>query len=186
MPHERCYHPRKMSGKAGLDRPVKVYLGLGANLGDRMENIRRALALLSGQVPIEKLSSIYETEPWGYAEQPRFLNAVCRGLTSLPPLALLSLAKQIELTLGRSPAFTNAPRPIDIDILLYADLVVKSPELTIPHPGLAERAFVLVPLVEIAPDLVHPLTGATLKEMLASLGAVEGVTVWQEEAWRDV
>ena len=175
-----------MSGEAGLNCPVTVYLGLGANLGDRMENIRRALALLAEQVRIERLSSIYETEPWGYDEQPCFLNAVCRGLTSLVPSSLLSLTKQIELSLGRTSSFPNAPRPIDVDILLYGDLVLESPELTIPHPRLAERAFVLVPLVEIAPDLVHPLTGITLTEALADLGSAEGMTVWQEEAREDV
>lgn len=182
MPHERCYHAGNMSGEAGLACPVTIYIGLGANLGDRMENIRQALVRLSKGVSIETLSSIYETEPWGYAEQPRFLNAVCRGLTHLDPRGVLSLAKEIELSLGRSTGFPNAPRPIDIDILLYDDIVVESPELTIPHPRLGERAFVMVPLVEIAPGLIHPLTGKTLREMLLDMGRVEGVTVWREEA----
>jgi len=164
-----------------LDLPSAVYLGLGSNLGQRMTNMRQALDLLSRKLRIERLSSVYETEPWGYLDQPRFLNAVCRGVTYLLPGELLSLAKEIETSLGRSPGPLNAPRPMDIDILLYADLILESPDLTIPHPRLAERAFVLVPLGEIAPDLIHPSTGRTVKEMLLRLGKIEGVTPWQEE-----
>lgn len=144
---------------------MTVYLGLGANLGDREQNIRRALELLSAKVSIEQVSSFYETDPVGYLAQPRFINAVCRGTTHLPLVELLALAKEIEAALGRVRSFPNAPRPIDIDILFYGNQVVRSPQLTVPHPRLEERAFVLLPLAEIAPELVHPVSGRKIKEL---------------------
>jgi 2-amino-4-hydroxy-6-hydroxymethyldihydropteridine diphosphokinase len=157
-----------------------VYLGLGSNLGGRKQNLVQALELLSKRAVIEKVSSIYETEPVGYKEQPLFLNAVCRISTELKPGRLLLLAKKIEAKLGRTSGFPNAPRPIDIDILLYGDEVLSSKELTVPHPRLAERAFVLVPLAEIAPNMVHPASGKTIKNLLADLGKVTGVRKWAE------
>jgi len=155
-----------------------AYLGLGSNLGDRRQNLAQAVELLSQQVAVEQLSSVYETEPVGYDEQPLFLNAACRISTELTPEELLGLAKEIETKLGRAPGFPNAPRPIDIDILFYDDEVVRSQELTIPHPRLAERAFVLVPLVEIAPELIHPENGRTVRHLLNDLGTVGGVGKW--------
>ena len=157
-----------------------VYLGLGSNLGDRKHNLAQALELLSKHVVIEQVSSVYETEPSGYKEQPLFLNAVCRISTELNPEKLLRLAKKIEAKSGRVSSFPNAPRPIDIDILLYDDEVISDKKLTIPHPRLVERAFVLVPLAEIDPDLVHPVNKKTVKKLLGDLGAVTGVRKWAE------
>lgn len=153
-----------------------VFLGLGGNLGDRAANLREARRrLVQGGVEIDRCSSLYETEPWGVADQPRFLNAVCRGHTEVDPEALLRLAKRIEAEMGRVPTVRYGPRPIDIDILLYDQRTLATGELTIPHPRLRERAFVLVPLAEIAPDLRLPGDGRTARELLAALGEAGSV-----------
>ncbi|GEM_PF-363297 len=141
------------------------YLGLGSNLGDRKTNICKAMAMLDEKVRIELVSSLYETEPWGYADQPMFLNVVCRATGGLGPRDLLALAKDIEKRLGREPSFRNAPRLIDIDILVYDNMIIDEPDLVVPHPRLAERGFALIPLAEIAPELVHPKEGKTMKEL---------------------
>jgi len=159
---------------------VTAYLGLGSNLGDRKQNLAQALDLLSQNLVIKKLSSVYETEPVGYEEQPLFLNAVCCVSMGLSPSNLLRLVKKIEAKLGRTPGFPNAPRLIDIDILFYDNEVLSEKELTIPHPRLAERAFVLVPLAEIAPDMIHPGNKKTAKKLLDNLGTVTGVHKWAE------
>lgn len=163
----------------GTER-ITVYLSLGSNLGNRQDNLNKALELLSQRLKVEKVSSIYDTEPVGNIEQPRFLNLACQVYTTLAPMELLALAKGIELKLGRTLGRANAPRPIDIDILLYGDQVIETPELVIPHPRLTERAFVLIPLAEIAPDLVHPVNGKTVKELMkAATTEVQGVFKWE-------
>ncbi len=161
----------------------QVYLGLGANLGDRQGNILQALqyvqarASITGMASIPAVSSFYETEPVGYLDQPKFLNICCALETDLPPRDLLRFLKWIEKRMGRMESFRNAPRPIDMDILFYDDLVLKTPELEIPHPRLHERAFVLAPLAEIAPELEHPVLHETVAELLSKVdqGGVERV-----------
>ncbi len=163
------------------DEAVEVYLGLGSNMGDRQGNLSRALDLLSRKLQIGEVSSVYDTEPIGNVSQPRFLNMVCQVYTRIAPEALLALAKGIETKLGRASGKPNAPRPIDIDILLYGDHVIETPELVIPHPRLAERAFVLVPLAEIAPALKHPVSGETIKELLQGVTEKQGVFKWEND-----
>jgi 2-amino-4-hydroxy-6-hydroxymethyldihydropteridine diphosphokinase len=158
-----------------------VYLALGTNLGDRPANLRRALDGLAPMVTLLTRSRVYETPPWGYTDQAPFLNQVVEAGTRLPPRSLLAYLKNLESSLGRRPTFRNGPRLIDLDILFYDDLVLDAPGITIPHPRLHERAFVLVPLAELAPGLVHPRLGDTVQEMLARVDAA-GVTPLAEES----
>lgn len=151
-----------------------VYLALGANIGDRRGNLAAALQRLREVMEIEIISSIYETEPVGFADQPRFLNTVCRGKTWLQAENLLKYVKEIEAAIGRKPSFRNGPRPIDIDILFYDDLQLEQEHLTIPHPRMRERAFVLAPLAEIAPDAIDPVSGKAARDLLAAVSQ-EGV-----------
>jgi len=150
-----------------------VYLGLGTNLGDRESNLREALRRLAELVRIEAVSSVYESEPVGFRAQPDFWNLVVRVHTELGPRALLVAIQEIERAMGRRPSFRNAPRVIDIDILLYDDVQLDLPELTIPHPRMLERAFVLVPLAELASGLAHPRTGHTMREHAAAASSLE-------------
>ena len=163
-----------------VQQMITVYLGLGSNLGNRRDNLDRALDFLSQRLRIGKVSSIYDTEPVGNINQPRFLNLVCQAYTTLSPIELLALVKGIENKLGRVPSKSNAPRPIDIDILFYGDQVIETPELIVPHPRLAERAFVLIPLAEIAPELVHPVSGKTIEELKRGVSGVQGVFEWED------
>ncbi|MBA3945122.1 MAG: 2-amino-4-hydroxy-6-hydroxymethyldihydropteridine diphosphokinase [Herpetosiphonaceae bacterium] len=142
-----------------------VTLGLGSNLGDRLLQLSRAREALGQTLDHIRCSPIYETAPWGVKEQPQFLNAVCQGMTKLDPASLLRLLKQIEQRLGRVASRPWGPRAIDLDLLFYDDRLLDSPTLTVPHPLLHERAFVLVPLADLAPTLVHPRTGTTIAEL---------------------
>lgn len=146
-----------------------VYLALGSNLGDRRGNLVAALQRLCEVMEIEDISSIYETEPVGYLDQPYFFNIVCCGKTALSAAGLLKYAKEIEVAIGRQPSFRDGPRLIDIDIIFYDDLDITEDNLTIPHPRMAERAFVLAPLAEIAPHMVDPVSGHTAQELLEAV-----------------
>jgi 2-amino-4-hydroxy-6-hydroxymethyldihydropteridine diphosphokinase len=156
---------------------VTVYLGLGTNLGSRLENLQSARAALPPQVIILRASQVYETPPWGYTAQPSFLNQVVEAQTHLSPRRLLAHLKSIERRLGRAPTFRYGPRLIDIDILFFGGQVFDLHGLIIPHPRLAERAFVLVPLAELAPDLVHPRTGLSVRQLLTKVDA-NGVEIY--------
>ena len=146
-----------------------VYLALGSNLGDRRGHLAAALQQLREVITIDMISSVYETEPVGYLEQPRFLNIACSGKTWLSAQDLLQYTKTVEVAIGRQPSFRNGPRPIDIDILLYDNLQIRQEDLTIPHPRMNERAFVLAPLAEIAPDIVDPISGKTAQELSTTI-----------------
>ena len=144
-----------------------IYLALGSNLEDRLANLKQAIASLPTQMVVKAKSRVYETPPWGYADQPMFLNQVLLAKTYLDPEPLLRHIKRLEVALGRKTGFRNGPRLIDIDILFYDDLVLDTPALTLPHPHLHERGFVLLPMMDIAPDLVHPVKQKSIREMVA-------------------
>jgi len=144
-----------------------VYLALGSNLGNRAANLKEALASLSPQMEVKAKSKVYETPPWGHTEQEKFFNQVVMVKTYLEPELLLKHLKRLEVALGRKASFQNGPRLIDIDILFYDDLVLESPALVIPHPHVHERGFVLLPLLDIAPELVHPVKQRSVRDMLA-------------------
>jgi 2-amino-4-hydroxy-6-hydroxymethyldihydropteridine diphosphokinase len=159
-------------------------LSFGSNLGDGAAQLRRTLAMLPGAgVQLARVSSLYKTQPVDFSPQPWFVNCVAAADTDLLPLGLLRRLKGIERALGRRPGgVAKGPRAIDIDILLYGDAAVRSAELTIPHPRMEQRRFVLVPLSEIAPEVRHPLTQLTVREMLAQTSDHHQVLLWKGEA----
>jgi 2-amino-4-hydroxy-6-hydroxymethyldihydropteridine diphosphokinase len=161
-----------------------IYIALGSNLGDRQVNLETAIKNLSPEIRVKKRSSIYETPPWGYEDQPAFLNMVIQGRTGLSPEELLMFLKNLETSLGRKVTFRNGPRLIDMDILFYDQLSINQPGLVIPHPRLQERAFVLVPLAELAPDLIHPVLMIKMRELLTSVDR-RGITRYFPEITPD-
>ena len=149
-----------------------AYIALGSNLGDKEANLRRALELLIERgVEIVKTSTFISTEPYGVTDQPTFLNGVCEVRTSLEPLALLHILLAIEQEMGRVRLRHWGERNIDLDLLLYEDVVMDTPELKLPHPDMQNRDFVLLPLAEIAPELVHPTLQKTISELVICLSA---------------
>jgi 2-amino-4-hydroxy-6-hydroxymethyldihydropteridine diphosphokinase len=151
-----------------------IYLGLGSNLGDRENNLRSALQELDApELRLRRTSRIYETEPVGFLDQPLFLNLVAEFETELAPRAVLERTQDAERKLGRVRTLKNGPRTVDVDILLFGDLICDDPGLTIPHPRYRERRFTLEPLAELNPELSDPATGQTIAAMLARIGARE-------------
>jgi 2-amino-4-hydroxy-6-hydroxymethyldihydropteridine diphosphokinase len=145
-----------------------IYLSLGSNVGDREANLRAAIAALADAgVRVTRVSSFYETEPVDFLEQPWFLNCVVEAETELEPLALLRALREIESRMGNKKLIAKGPRLIDMDILLYGQEMIDTPELGVPHPRMTKRRFVLVPLAEIVPKLQHPLWNASVAELLA-------------------
>ncbi|NPV84901.1 MAG: 2-amino-4-hydroxy-6-hydroxymethyldihydropteridine diphosphokinase [Anaerolineae bacterium] len=152
-----------------------TYIALGSNLKDRFANLQKAIGFLSKTLKDLRASEVYETVPWGYLDQPMYLNQVIEAQTDLSPHDLHQLLKDIEIAMGREPTFKYGPRIIDLDILFYDDIVLDTPDLTIPHPQMSARAFVLVPLATLAPNLRHPVSGLTITQMLSNVDT-SGVT----------
>ena len=151
-----------------------VYIALGSNIENREENLSLAIELMPPDVIPVSCSPVYQTPPWGFIDQPAFLNQVVKAKTDLEPEDLLQYLNKLENKIGRQPTFQYGPRQIDLDILFYNDIVFDSPCLTIPHPRIAERAFVLVPLADIAADYTHPKLLVPVNELLDGVN-VEGI-----------
>ncbi len=167
-----------------MAQPVTTYLCLGGNLGDRLAALTGALNLLDDHRAMRRISSssIYETEPWAVSDQPNFLNLVAGYETTLTPVELLALCKEIEDRIGRTESYRWGPRLIDVDILLFGDQVVSiaNPDLQIPHIRLRQRAFALVPLAEIAAETAVPPDGSTVQQLLAAVDGQDGVIRWSD------
>ncbi len=148
----------------------KVYLSIGSNLGQRADNCLKAVEAIKKEgISVLKVSGFYRTEPWGYKDQPEFINIAVECFTELPAEDLLDTLKTIEKGLGRTETFKWGPRVVDIDILFYGDQVIQTERLKVPHPYIAERDFVLRPLAEIAPELVHPILRKDIRTLLKEL-----------------
>jgi 2-amino-4-hydroxy-6-hydroxymethyldihydropteridine diphosphokinase len=146
-----------------------TYLGLGSNIGDRLQNLQAAINALEPEVHPVECSPVYETPPWGFLDQPNFLNQVVKAETELSPGELLRYLKEIEKDLGRQDSFLNGPRKIDLDIIFFDDAVIESPPITIPHPRMDDRGFVLLPLADLAPEFKHPVLDLSVQDMLAQV-----------------
>lgn len=162
------------------EHQVRVYLSLGTNRGDREENLAEARQKISSQLDLVASSPIYETEPWGFQDQDDFLNQVVEVKTDLAPQELLAFLKGIEKAMGRTTSVRFGPRVIDMDILYYGDRVLQEEGLEIPHPRISERAFVLVPLADLAPEFRSPRSGMTIREMLEDQDAA-GVSLHSQQ-----
>lgn len=160
-----------------------VIIALGTNLGERVKNLSNARLHLAPYLRIDKISPIYETEPWGYANQPLFLNQVIIGETDLSPQELLKILKSTEEYMGREKTFKNGPRLIDLDLIFYGDLILETEQLKIPHPGLHERAFVLIPLMDIAPDWEHPILKQPIRKLAEKINQ-QGVILFHKENYQ--
>ncbi|MCB9007185.1 MAG: 2-amino-4-hydroxy-6-hydroxymethyldihydropteridine diphosphokinase [Ardenticatenaceae bacterium] len=147
-----------------------IYLGLGTNLGDRAANLQAAVIGLAKELVITAVSPLYQTAPWGVTDQPDFINMCLAAETALSPIELLTFIKDLEVEIGRLPSKRWGPRLIDIDLLFYANQILETENLKIPHPELAERAFVLCPLADIAPNFVHPVLRQTIAALAAKVG----------------
>jgi len=157
-----------------------IYLSLGSNLGDRLANLDGAVSRLVPGVEHIIPSPVYETMPWGYSDQPDFLNQCLAADTSLAPLDLLALCKDIEATMGRKETFRFGPRLIDLDILFYDNIILETPTLTIPHPRITERPFILIPLADIAPELIHPVLHKTIQQLRLGMDS-SSVTLYRPD-----
>jgi len=156
-----------------------VFIGFGSNLGDSVEICQQAIAMLAShpQIEMHEVSSFYRTEPEGYTDQPWFINGVLRCTSQLEPMEILEILRAVETHLGRTRKIRWGPRTLDLDILSYGDLLVNLPDLVIPHPRLHERRFVLVPLMEIAPEWRHPLLQMSVEGLLQNLALHSGSEV---------
>ncbi|MBI3026752.1 2-amino-4-hydroxy-6-hydroxymethyldihydropteridine diphosphokinase [Candidatus Woesearchaeota archaeon] len=145
-----------------------AFIGVGSNLGNKLENIRKAMSLIKERCKILKISHLYKTEPVGFKSQQWFLNCAAKAQTSLKPKELLEFLLSIEKKLGRVRTIRYGPRTIDLDILFYDDMIIREDNLVVPHPRLHERLFVLVPLKDICPDFIHPALNKTISELCSS------------------
>jgi 2-amino-4-hydroxy-6-hydroxymethyldihydropteridine diphosphokinase len=160
--------------------PKCVYIALGSNLGDRQDFLKKAINAFAPDITTLRASHIYQTPPWGFTDQPSFLNQVVETETDLEPEALLQKLKSIEKSLGRVETVRYGPRCIDLDILFYGNDTYSSEKLVIPHPMIPERAFVLVPMNELAPDYVHPQLNLSISTLLGNLDP-DGIEIYKEE-----